>query len=81
MTYTINFSKLAKEYGRVYRFLYDNDETIDYKKVVESFDIMIEKNDNFKRFIGEFCDYIQDIVSSDRECAALILAMSNLHYI
>lgn len=81
MKHTINISRLAKEYSKTYSFLYENDEIIDYRKAVELFDIMIENNDNFKRFIGEFCDYIQDIVNSDRECAALILAMNKLHYI
>lgn len=37
----------------------------------------IIKNDSFKKFVGEFARYRQDIITSDREAAAFMFTMES----
>ena len=76
----INIHEFAKKFSEEYGFLYDNgDRVAGYREAVEAFDEFL-RNDigGFKKFVREFCNYRNDIVSSDREAAAFMFALESM---
>lgn len=76
MKFNIDINQFAKQFNKEYEFLYDNDDYVaGYNEAVEAFDNFVEKH---AEFVGEFVDYRRDFVSSDREAAAFMFALSTL---
>ena len=74
---TANIQEFHEKFVKEYNFLYDHyDNVAGFDEAVDAFDTMI-KNDSFKKFVGEFARYRQDIITSDREAAAFIFTMES----
>jgi len=76
---TTNYPKveeLLKEFKRVYSVLYDNKNNVSgYAEALTEGDKFIHEH---PKFVGEFAKHRGDILSSDREVAAFMMAMKNL---
>ena len=71
---TINIKAFEKQFQKEYNFLYENDDNVaGYKEAVEAFDEFLKEN---KNFVCEFVKYRGDFISSDREAAAFMFALS-----
>lgn len=71
----LNIYDFAKQYGKEYDFLYDNDDHVaGYREAVEDFDRMMKGNDAFNKFVCEYVNFRGDFISSDREAAAFMFA-------
>lgn len=66
----MNLEKLNKAFEQAYEFMYENGTP---KMFVEIFETCA-KNKYFKMVLADFAKYREDVISSDRECAAFILA-------
>lgn len=76
MTYTINIEEFSKKFSEEYDFLYDHrDNVAGYSEAVSAFDDAMSNNENFKRFVSEFCKYRGDLITSDREAGAFMFAL------
>ena len=72
---TINIKTFEKQFQDEYNFLYENDDNVaGYKEAAAAFDEFLSKN---KNFVCEFVKYRGDFISSDREAAAFMFALSN----
>lgn len=72
----MNIKEFAKQFNKEYNFLYDNyDNVAGYDEAVTAFD---EFAPNHKEFVSEFVKYRGDFISSDREAAAFMFALSVL---
>ena len=71
----IPIQEFEKQFNKEYKFLYENENVAGYKEAVDAFDKFI-KTDAGGRFVGEFCNYIGDVVGSDREAAAFMFALN-----
>ena len=69
----INIEQFLKEFNKEYDFLYEYDYVAGYDEAVEEFDKFVKKNVSF---IYEFVEYRGDFISSDREAAAFMFALS-----
>ncbi len=79
MTYTINIEEFSKKFSEEYDFLYDHrDNVAGYSEAVSAFDDAMSNNENFKRFVGTFCKYRGDLITSDREAGAFMFALESL---
>lgn len=75
---TANIKEFHEKFIKEYDFLYDNhDNVAGFDEAVDAFDKMLEKNASFKKFVGEFVNYRQDYISSDREAAAFMFTMED----
>ena len=75
----INIEEFYQQFCKEYEFLYNNrDRVAGYSEAVSAFDEMIANSENFKAFVGEFCRYRSDVISSDREAAAFMFALDVL---
>ena len=75
----VNIEKFTEQFNKEYDFLYENNDNVcGYHEALENGDIFISKN---KEFIGEFCDFRQDFISSDREVVAFMFALETLGYL
>ena len=73
----VSIEKFNEKFIEEYGFLYDHyDNVAGFDEAVDAFDTMI-KNDAFKKFVGEFARYRQDIITSDREAAAFMFTMES----
>lgn len=73
--FNINIQAFLEKFNEEYSFLYDNwDRVAGYREAVEEFDEFIKTNG---AFVGEFARYRQDFISSDREAAAFMFALSS----
>ena len=71
----INIKTFEKQFQDEYNFLYENDNNVaGYKEAVEAFDEFLKEN---KKFVCEFVKYRGDLISSDREAAAFMFALSS----
>ena len=73
----MDIKELLKVYSDTYGFLYEN--TAEGFQIIEAdyaglFDDAMKNDPDFKKTIQEAAAYRQDIFSSDRECAAIVLA-------
>ncbi len=74
----INIHQFKRKFEEEYSFLYDNDDNVaGYQEAVDEFDKFLEKQGDF---VGEFARYRGDYVSSDREAAAFMFALSSMLY-
>ena len=76
----MNIHEFAKKFSEEYSFLYENrDRVAGYREAVDAFDEYL-KNDvgGFRKFVGEFAKYRNDLISSDREAAAFMFALESL---
>ena len=72
----INIKAFAKQFNKEYDFLYENgDNVAGYDEAVDAFDDFVKDNGEF---VGEFAKFRGDFVSSDREAAAFMFALSVL---
>lgn len=72
----INIKAFAEQFSKEYDFLYENgDNVAGYDEAVDAFDDFVKDNGEF---VGEFAKYRGDFVSSDREAAAFMFALSVL---
>ena len=72
----INIKAFAEQFSKEYDFLYENgDNVAGYDEAVDAFDNFVKDNGEF---VGEFAKYRGDFVSSDREAAAFMFALSVL---
>lgn len=77
----VNIHKFTEQFNKEYKFLYDNhDNVCGYGQALEEGDNFI-KNPKNKEFIGEFCKFRQDFISSDREVVAFMFALETLGYL
>ena len=78
-TYNVDIKTFSKKFRAEYNFLYDNyDRVAGYSEAVDEFDARMDSSENFKKFVGEFCNYRGDFISSDREAAAFMFAMESM---
>lgn len=71
-----NIHQFAEKFQQEYNFLYDNrDRVAGYREAVAAFDEFLKKQ---PAFVGEFARYRQDFISSDREAAAFMFALSSM---
>lgn len=79
MTITVNIHEFKEQFDKEYAFLYDHDDNVaGYEEAVSAFDDALGNNDNFKRFVSEFCEYRKDPITSDREAGAFMFALEIL---
>lgn len=72
-----NIQEFAKQFGKQYNVLYDADVQgipVEGRAGMASlFDRLMKENEKFKTDVQEFCQYRQDFLVSDRECAAFTM--------
>ena len=72
-TINIDIEKFHGEFNKEYEFLYEHQDNVaGYDEAVQAFDIFLPGH---REFIGEFANYREDFISSDREAAAFMFAM------
>ena len=72
----IPIEQFSKEFKEEYNFLYKhNDKVAGYEQALNEFDSMLKNDNNFKKFVGQYVEYRQDFLSSDRECVAFMFAL------
>ena len=76
----MNIHEFAKKFSEEYSFLYKNqDRVAGYREAVDAFDEYLKGDvGGFRKFVGEFAKYRNDIISSDREAAAFMFALESL---
>ena len=76
----IDIKEFQRKFRQEYANLYDHrDNVAGYREAVEEFDnYMAVDFGGFQRFVNEFVDYRKDIISSDREAAAFMLALERI---
>lgn len=75
---SININSFLKQFEKEYNFLYDNrDAVAGYEEAVAAFDDGMRK-EWFRDFVGAFCKFRGDFISSDREAAAFCFALEAL---
>ena len=74
----VNIKEFLKKFNEEYDFLYDNDDNVcGYYDALKEGDLFISDKKNSK-FIREFNEYRQDILSSDREVVAFMFTMESM---
>lgn len=74
----INIHKFYDQFKKEYTFLYDNRDNIaGYSEAVDSFDEFIHTATG-RALVGEFANYRQDFITSDREAAAFMFALDTI---
>jgi hypothetical protein len=69
----INIHDFSKQFEKEYNFLYKNRNNVaGYKEAVTAFDEFLKKSGDF---VGEFAQYRNDLITSDREAAAFMFAL------
>lgn len=72
----LDINDFYERYQKNYEWLYNSgDQLSDYHTLVEEFDNLCMKSESFRSFVREFCNFIGDMVTSDREEAAFILTL------
>ena len=61
-----------------YSGLYNLGPYVDYDKLVDFHDYMMENVPFYKLIASDFAEFRRDSLSSDRECAAFVLLLSSL---
>lgn len=75
----MNIKELLSVFGETYNHLYDNLPKYEYLERVQAefsrqFEDCMEENPDFRDAIIEAAEYREDFFTSDRECAAIMLA-------
>lgn len=69
----MNIKKFLEKFNAEYEFLYENNDNVaGYREAVNAFD---EFAKDHQQFVGEFVNYREDFISSDREAAAFMFAL------
>ena len=66
------------EFDVIYGALYESDvagELVDYRKAVEKYDVLAMNDNGFRESVKGFVSLRGDLIASDMECAAFVLAM------
>ena len=72
----INIHEFARRFGNEYEFLYNNrDNVAGFSDAVREGDEFMK---NHREFVSEFCKYRGDFITSDREVAAFMFALSSM---
>lgn len=71
----MNIKEFLDQFNKEYEFLYNHNNVAGYDEAVTAFD---EFAPNHKEFVSEFVKYRGDFISSDREAAAFMFALSVL---
>lgn len=72
----IDIQAFLKQFNKEYNFLYNSDSYVaGYDEAVTAFDEFLA-TPNGNRLVREFVKYRQDFISSDREAAAFMFALS-----
>lgn len=78
----MDFTKFDKRFHSVYNYLYDTADRIRTQQIVNTaantFDTCMKTSAKFKLLASVYCNHRGDLLTSDRECAAYVLA--TLHY-
>lgn len=72
----VNIGEFLERFNANYTFLYDNgDNVAGYGEAVDAFDRFVSSHGDL---VGEFAAYRGDLVSSDRDAAAFMFALSEV---
>ncbi len=78
---TVDMKKLqaafTKHYSRLYR-THDDHESSEYLDAVDRFDELSDNDPQFTATVQKFNEYTSDLISSDREAAAFVMALDEL---
>ena len=78
---TVDMKKLqaafTKHYSRLYR-THDDHESGEYLDAVDRFDELSGNDPQFTATVQKFNEYTSDLISSDREAAAFVMALDEL---
>lgn len=75
--YDIHIDDFLLKFKEMYAYLYEcHDAVDDFQKAVTIFDTAFRKRRPL--FVGEFCKYRGDYISSDREAAAFVFALNEI---
>ena len=78
---TVDMKKLqaafTKHYSRLYR-THDDHESGEYLDAVDRFDELSSNDPQFTATVQKFNEYTSDLISSDREAAAFVMALDEL---
>lgn len=69
----MNIKEFLDQFNKEYEFLYNHNNVAGYNEAVTAFDEFLPTH---KEFVGEFVKCRGDFVSSDREAAAFMFALS-----
>lgn len=72
---TVESEEFLRSFGEVYEALYRNEGYVDYRRAVDLFDDLLREDEGFKAELLDFAEFRQDPVTSDRECAAFVMAL------
>ena len=75
MTKNINIHEFLRKFAKEYNFLYENDPVAGQQEATKAFDEFMKSESN-ARFVREFVAFRGDVISSDREAAAFMFALS-----
>ena len=70
----LSMEEFSKLFDNVYNVLYNAGGLVDYSDAVDRFYLMSEIRPEFESKIREFEAYRQHWITSDRECAAFVIA-------
>lgn len=70
----LSMEEFSKLFDTVYNVLYNAGGLVDYSDAVDRFYLMSKIRPEFEAKIREFETYRQDWITSDRECAAFVIA-------
>lgn len=72
--------KFEEQFNRTYQCLYDHDDDDELQTIarvlISTFDELSKDNKQFAELVAEFVKKREDLISSDRECAAFMLVFS-----
>ena len=72
----INIHEFVERFNKEYEFLYNHKDMVaGYHEAIEAGDKFIAEHGDF---VGEFVKYRGDFISSDREVAAFMFALSEI---
>ncbi len=75
----LNIDDFYERYQKNYEWLYNGgDRLSDYHTLWEEFEELYTESEWFCSFVEEFCDFIGDMITSDREEAAFILTLHDV---
>lgn len=79
MEIKVNIQEFSERFKKEYEFLYNAEgEVVGEDEAVTEFDRLINSNQSFQKFVGEFAKYRKDFISSDREAAAFMFALESI---
>ena len=77
--FKLKINDFKEKYYKNYEWLYNGgDRLSDYDTLWREFDERAKNDPNFIPFVTEFCDFIGDLIISDREEAAFILTLHDM---